>query len=529
MIIKGGSRAAPSQLAWHLQRLDTNEKVEILEVQSPTPDLAEAFRNWQTLSEGTHGIKGLYHANIDPAKDYIMTRDQWQRAVDVLEKELHLEGQPRAVVMHEKLGREHIHVVWARTDIDRMVLCPDSQNYLAHERASQRLEMEFGHEQVPGKHAKRDREKQREFPRAEANQAEWQQGERTGIDPASRKDQITALKQASDNAQAFKVALEEQGYILAKGDRRDFVIVDQTGSIHSLGRQIRDVKAAELREFMKTIDREALPTTAEAKDLQRQRQQEAPQQQEPAQQQPPQQEPQEQPKQQESQEQESSQQETTEQQETAPQESQPQETQQQPEAETASTPPEPASDPLQAQTEALRKALAERQAEEGRKLVESQRAEMDQLRADLDRNIRENLDRRDANDRREAEDLRRRQKQARASFDGVIDSVWSFFSPARAAEREAERQREQQRFAARQKQERDDYAAFLQQTNKLEIENREELHALRLHDLEVRGAEERDRYLREQELARELQAENEERERQLAEQRARDGPKKRAR
>jgi len=180
----------------------------------------------------------------------------------------------------------------------------------------------------------------------------------------------------------------------------------------------------------------------------------------------------------------------------------------------------------QARTDALGKALAERQAEEGRKLVESQRAEMDQLRADLDRNIRENLDRRDANDRREAEDLRRRQKQARASFDGVIDSVWSFFSPARAAEREAERQREQQRFAARQKQERDDYAALLQQTNKLEIENREELHALRLHELEVRGAEERDRYLREQELARELQAENEERERQLAEQRARDGPKR---
>ena len=524
MIIKGGSRAAPSQLAWHLQRLDTNEKVEILEVQSPTPNLAEAFRNWQTLSEGTHGIKGLYHANIDPAKDYTMTRDQWQRAVEVLEKELHLEGQPRAVVMHEKYGREHIHVVWARTDIDRMALCPDSQNYLAHERASQRLEMEFGHEPVPGKHAKRDREKQPEFPRAEANQAEWQQGERTGIDPAARKDQITALKQASDNAQAFKVALEEQGYILAKGDRRDFVIVDQTGSIHSLGRQIHSVKAPELREFMKAVDRESLPTAAQAVDLQRQRQQEqlqheATRQQEPAQQQP---------QQQESQEQEPRQQETTEQQETAPQETQPQETQQQPEAdEPASTPPEPASDPIQAQTEAIRKALAERQAEEGRKLVESQRAEMDQLRQALDRETRENLDRFNTIQRAQAEAQRReQQEQAPAGLAGFMDSVQDLFNPARAAERKAERQREQQRFAARLKKERDDYAALLLQTNKLEIENREELHALRLHDLEVRGAEERDRYLREQELARELQAENEERERQLAEQRARDGPKR---
>ena len=409
MIIKGGSRGAPSQLAWHLQRLDTNEKVEILEVQSPTPDLAEAFRDWQTLSEGTRGIKGLYHANIDPAKDYTMTRDQWQRAVEVLEKELHLEGQPRAVVMHEKLGREHLHVVWARTDIDKMTLCSDSQNYLAHERASQRLENEFGHEQVPGKHAKRDREKQPEFPRAEANQAEWQQGERTGIDPAARKDQITALKQSSDNAQAFKVALEEQGYILAKGDRRDFVIVDQTGSIHSLGRQIRDIKASELREFMKAVDRETLPTAAEAKDLQQQRQEQQLRQQEPAQKQP---------EQQESQKQEPRQQETTEQQETPPQETQPQETQQEPEAdERASTPPEPPSDPTQARTEALTKALAERQAEEGRKLVESQRAEMDQLRQALDQQTRENLKYFDTIQRAQAEAQRReQQEQAPAGF-----------------------------------------------------------------------------------------------------------------
>ncbi len=513
MIIKGGSRGAPSQLAWHLQRLDTNEKVEILEVQSPTPDLAEAFRDWQTLSEGTRGVKGLYHANIDPAQGYTMTREQWQHAVEVLEKELKLEGQPRAVVMHEKLGREHLHVVWARTDIDRMVLCSDSQNYLAHERASQRLENEFGHEQVPGKHAKRDRDKQPEFPRAEANQAEWQQGERTGIDPAARKDQITALKQSSDNAQAFKVALEEQGYILAKGDRRDFVIVDQTGSIHSLGRQIRDIKASELREFMKAVDRETLPTAAEAKDLQQQRQEQQLHQQEP---------------QQEPQQQEPRQQETTEQQETAPQETQPQETQQQPEADKpADTPPEPASDPIQAQTEALRKALAERQAEEGRKLVESQRAEMDHLRQAIDRETRENLKYFDTIQRAQAEAQRReQQEQAPAGFAGFRNSVQDFFNPARTAERKAERQREQQTFAARQKQERDDYAALLQQTNKLEIENREELHALRLHDLEIKGAEERDRYLREQELARELQAENEERERQLAEQRARDGPKR---
>ncbi len=254
MIIKGGSRSGPEQLAKHLQRRDTNETVDILELQSLAPNLNEALRDWQTLSEGTRGTKGLYHVNIDPAKEYVMTPEQWQRCVEVLEKELGFEGQPRAVVMHEKHGRQHIHVVWARTDIDTMTLRSDSMNYLAHERASKALELEFGHEPVPGKHAKRDREKQPEFPNAAVNQAEWQQAERTGINPADRKDQITALKQASDSAQAFKTALEEQGYMLAKGDRRDFVLVDQAGEFYSLARQIRGMKAAELREFMKGID-----------------------------------------------------------------------------------------------------------------------------------------------------------------------------------------------------------------------------------------------------------------------------------
>lgn len=265
MIIKGSSRAAPSQLANHLKRADTNERVEVLELQSPHGDLAEALRDWQFLAAGTRGTKGLYHANIDPAEAYAMTAEQWARSVEVLEEELGLQGQPRAVVLHEKHGRQHIHVVWARTDIDTMTLRSDSQNYKAHERASGRLELEFGHEHVPGKHEKRDRAAQEEPPRSEVTHAEWQQAERTGIDPRERKSHVTTLYEQSDSGLAFKAALEESGYLIAKGDRRDFILVDEQGEIHSLGRQIKGVKAAELRAFMADIDREALPTATEAR------------------------------------------------------------------------------------------------------------------------------------------------------------------------------------------------------------------------------------------------------------------------
>ncbi|MCC5981165.1 MAG: relaxase/mobilization nuclease domain-containing protein [Oceanicaulis sp.] len=269
MIIKGKSRGGPKQLATHLLRADTNERVTVLELQSTHTELADAFKEWQMIAGGTQGKRGLYHANIDPDARYTMTAEQWHRSVEVLERELGLDGQPRAVVLHEKHGRQHLHVVWQRTDIETMTLVSDSQNYRAHEDASKALEEEFGHERVPGKHSKRDPD--RALPEAEINHAEWQQAERTGIDPRVFKDQVTMLYQASDSGAAFQQALDAQGLIIARGDRRGFVLVDPYGEVHSLARQIRGVTATDLRAFMADIDSGALPDVAAAKAFQRER------------------------------------------------------------------------------------------------------------------------------------------------------------------------------------------------------------------------------------------------------------------
>jgi hypothetical protein len=264
VIIKGKSRAGPSQLAYHLGRADTNERVEILQLDSAGTTL-DAFRDWQTYTLATKGRLGLYHANIDPDAKYDMAPQQWMRAVEILEEELGLQGQPRAVVMHEKHGREHIHVVWARTDMDTMTLRSDSHNFQAHERASLRMEQEFGHELVPGKHAKRDREAQRDMPRAEVSHDEWQQAERGSMDHQQRKAQVTALFEQSDSGPAFRAALEDAGYVLVRGDKRGFVLLDADGKAHSLPRQLPGVKAADLRAFMADINLETLPGVAEAR------------------------------------------------------------------------------------------------------------------------------------------------------------------------------------------------------------------------------------------------------------------------
>jgi hypothetical protein len=268
MIIKGSSRSGPKQLAAHLQRTDTNETVRLLHVDfSASGDLTEALTDMQTMTMGTRGSKGLYHANIDPEAHYEMTDEQWHRAVEVLEEELGLQGQPKAVVMHEKKGRQHLHVVWGRVDMETWTLRSDSMNYPAHERASLKLELEFGHEHTPGKHAKKHLNRDQPTPVAEMNHMEWQQWERTGLHPKERKALVTELYQQSDTGRAFQAALNDNGYILAKGDRRALVIVDSAGDAHSLTRQVNGARAAEIRDKLADIDQDKLPSVEEARKL----------------------------------------------------------------------------------------------------------------------------------------------------------------------------------------------------------------------------------------------------------------------
>ena len=478
MIIKGGSRAGPRQLARHLQRADTNERVEILQLDSPTGNLNEALRDWQFISTGTRGSKGLYHANIDPDARYTMTADQWKIAVDRLEKELGLDGQPRAVVMHEKHGRQHIHVVWQRTDIDTMTMVPDSYNYVAHERASLALENEFGHEHVPGKHAKRDREKQPEFPQEKINHAEWQQAERAGADPHAFKDAITAIYKSCDNGQAFQAALEQHGFALAKGDRRDYVLVDADGQIYSLARQIKGVATKDLRAFMADVDRESIPTVEQAKALQEQRERSP---------------------------------------EKAPVES----------LEVPQPPPPQPAGPAQEETAALERAIRERHAEEGNQLHLRQEAEYKQTAHVLQEESREKLGHFDALQQAARERFFRETDRAKTGFDGFIDAIKEKLNPQQAAEDARERKEAADAFLRRQENEREARVASLKAAEKTDLTDLTERHQQQQREHSFRYDENRARHLRELDAAANRLAEIEERRRQeerAERERSRDGP-----
>jgi len=270
MVIKGVACAGASRLAAHLTRTDTNERVKLLEFRGvAAEDLRGALTEMEAVAAGTRTKKPFYHASISSRADERLTDEQRTYAIDRLEAELGLSGQARVVVVHEKKDREHFHIVWSRIDLERMTAISDSHNYRKHELVARSLEREFGHERVQGAHVEREGQAR---PQRTPSHAEMLQAERTGLSPQQIKEQVTELWRGTGSGQAFAAALSDAGFILARGDRRDFVVIDPRGGTHSLSRRVEDANAQDIRNRMADIDAARLPTVAEAKKIQRDRQ-----------------------------------------------------------------------------------------------------------------------------------------------------------------------------------------------------------------------------------------------------------------
>jgi hypothetical protein len=168
---------------------------------------------------------------------------------------LNLEKQPRAIVLHSKEGRTHGHVVYSRIDAQlKAIKLPFYKKRM--QQLSKELYLENGWALPKGMQNKQSRS-QTNYDLGEAHIAKRQKR-----DPKIIKAQIKTLWDDSPDIEAFKSALSDAQYILAKGDRRGFVLVDIFGDVRSLTRTI-GVKAKAVKEKLGVND--SLPTVEEAK------------------------------------------------------------------------------------------------------------------------------------------------------------------------------------------------------------------------------------------------------------------------
>jgi hypothetical protein len=167
--------------------------------------------------------------------------EAFESAIDRIEEKLGLQGQPRAVVFHEKEGRRHAHCVWSRIDTEQMKAISLPYFKMKLRDVSKELYLEHGWQMPRGLLDWKERDP------ANFTRAEWQQAKRAGLNPKALKSLFQECWAISDGRQAFARALLERGYELACGDRRGFVALDFRGEIYAVSKWVgirtKDVKA----------------------------------------------------------------------------------------------------------------------------------------------------------------------------------------------------------------------------------------------------------------------------------------------
>lgn len=219
MILKGSQRGTGQNLATHLMRIDENEHVELHQIRGFASDnLKDAFKEAEAISRGTKCRQYLFSLSLSPPEGERVSVKQFEQAIERVEDRLGLDGQPRAIVFHEKEGRRHAHCVWSRIDAQTMKARQLSFFKQKLVGLSRDLYLDHGW-QMPDGLAKGGTKNPTNF-----TLAEWQQCKRQGIDPRWLKASLQECWKSSDNPKSFSNALQERGFFLAKGDKRGHVI-----------------------------------------------------------------------------------------------------------------------------------------------------------------------------------------------------------------------------------------------------------------------------------------------------------------
>lgn len=248
MILVGNQRGGARDLAKHLQK-DENERVELDELRGFASDnLDDALQESYAISRATKCKQHLFSLSINPPKNEEVSKESFRKAIEKAEDRLRLNDQPRAIVFHEKYGddgelRRHAHAVWCRINTEEMKAVQLSFSKQKMQEVSKELYIEHNWT-MPKGHLNKELTDKRNF-----TLAEWQQAKRAGKDPKQQKTMFQDTWAISDTKEAFANALKEQGYILAKGDRRGFVAVDHEGEVYSVSRWV-GIKAKQVRERM---------------------------------------------------------------------------------------------------------------------------------------------------------------------------------------------------------------------------------------------------------------------------------------
>jgi hypothetical protein len=272
VIVNGSSNRC---VWWWTQHLESekNEKVRIAQTHGLRGEnIREMLEEMRALAAGTDCQNFFYQMNMSLAPHEHLTEKQWDQAREIAEKKHGLEGQPYFVVVHTKHGREHPHYIYFRVNLETGKTISDSHDARKNHAIAREIERELGLQKVIGPY---DREPDKGRPERAPKRWEMYRADQSGITIESIEGELAQLRPLCGNGKAFHAALDRHDYILARGDRTTageptLMIVDRAGDEHALARRLR-TKTKDLNEYMRDVDRAALPDIARAKTIQQER------------------------------------------------------------------------------------------------------------------------------------------------------------------------------------------------------------------------------------------------------------------
>ena len=181
-----------------------------------------------------------WHPEQQPDKDTLL-----QSALETLGL-LNLNDHEAVIVAHQDTAHPHVHVICNLVHPENGKTAVPSYDRLTLSSWAEKVERTDGEilcEQ-----------------RVINNQKRREQGQNNKLKLVKHKEKqvdiapvIQELYQQSDSGKAFQSALAEKGYTLATGDRRGYVLVDETGKIHSLSRQLKGQRAADIKSRLSSL------------------------------------------------------------------------------------------------------------------------------------------------------------------------------------------------------------------------------------------------------------------------------------
>jgi hypothetical protein len=271
MIAKGNLHGNGAKLARYMMTGEKGEIAQVVETRGLDGfggEPVKAFAILQQTAEAHTNCKlPFFHAQTRLPAGETLSDKQWLEVADREEKRLGFTGQPRIVAFHinPDTGEKHLHCAWFRVDLETMRAI-DPGMYKNHLKLlSRTLEKEFALREITNTRQPHDRARY-------ADRREVEESRRLGTDVRAIRTAILDCFEKSDNGRAFKAALDERGFQLANGDRRDcFVVVDAAGGQHALNKKLTGKTLAETRTRLSDLDRTQLPTVEQAQEVQAER------------------------------------------------------------------------------------------------------------------------------------------------------------------------------------------------------------------------------------------------------------------